>query len=145
MKIVIEHMEEGCMAGPSNLYLTGMSPEFLANIPSTLTGVRCTSRTLEELLGLPRSKEISKQSSEHVDVNMDTVKFELSNVALLDPSSKVPLDIEDGSKFEYLLFGVILVVMNRTGMLRILGFVTRHLGPVQMTTDTAVHVTKKSW
>ena len=32
---------------------------------------------------------------------------------------------------------------DRTGELRKLGFPTRHLGPVQMTTDTALGVTKK--
>ena len=31
---------------------------------------------------------------------------------------------------------------DRTGELRVLGFATRHLGPVQMTTDTALGVTK---
>ena len=31
---------------------------------------------------------------------------------------------------------------DRTGELRVLGFPTRHLGPVQMTTDTALGVTK---
>ena len=32
---------------------------------------------------------------------------------------------------------------DRTSELRKLGFPTRHLGPVQMTTDTALGVTKK--
>ena len=32
---------------------------------------------------------------------------------------------------------------DRTGELRVLGFPNRHLGPVQMTTDTALGVTKK--
>ena len=31
---------------------------------------------------------------------------------------------------------------DRTGELRVLGFPTRHLGPIQMTTDTALGVTK---
>lgn len=31
---------------------------------------------------------------------------------------------------------------DRTGELRALGFPTRHLGPIQMTTDTALGVTK---
>ena len=32
---------------------------------------------------------------------------------------------------------------DRTAELRALGFPTRHLGPVQMTTDTALGVTKR--
>lgn len=31
---------------------------------------------------------------------------------------------------------------DRTSELRVLGFPTRHLGPIQMTTDTALGVTK---
>jgi hypothetical protein len=34
-------------------------------------------------------------------------------------------------------------IIDRTGELRKLGFAGRRLGPVQMTTDTAVNVTKR--
>lgn len=34
-------------------------------------------------------------------------------------------------------------MLDRTGELRKLGFAGRRLGPVQMTTDTAVNVTRK--
>nr|GAT58464.1 predicted protein [Mycena chlorophos] len=54
---------------------------------------------------------------------------------------------EDGDgEFEWFLFGGILgddPPRDRTSELRVLGFPTRHLGPVQMTTDTALGVTKK--
>jgi hypothetical protein len=36
-----------------------------------------------------------------------------------------------------------LLTVDRTGELRKLGFEGRRLGPVQMTTDTAVNVTKR--
>lgn len=53
---------------------------------------------------------------------------------------------EDGDKFDYFLYGGILgddPPRDRTAELRKLGFEGRHLDTVQMTTDTAVGVTKK--
>ncbi|KAG0376560.1 hypothetical protein BGX24_007536 [Mortierella sp. AD032] len=67
-------------------------------------------------------------------------------VCLLDPSSPYPLAPEDADTYDYFLFGGILgddPPRDRTGELRKLGFATRHLGSVQMTTDTAVNVTRR--
>lgn len=68
------------------------------------------------------------------------------SVCLLDPKAERELSPEDGDgRFEYFLFGGILgddPPRDRTSELRVLGFPTRHLGPVQMTTDTALGVTK---
>lgn len=41
------------------------------------------------------------------------------------------------------MFWHMYTVIDRTGELRKLGFATRHLGPVQMTTDTAVNVSRR--
>lgn len=52
---------------------------------------------------------------------------------------------EDGETFEVFLYGGILgddPPRDRTGELRKLGFEGRHLGEKQMTTDTAVGVSK---
>ncbi|KAG0005584.1 hypothetical protein BGZ65_010741 [Modicella reniformis] len=68
-----------------------------------------------------------------------------NKVCLLDPASPTVLCPEDGDQFDFYLFGGILgddPPRDRTSELRKLGFVTRHLGPVQMTTDTAVNVTR---
>jgi ribosome biogenesis SPOUT family RNA methylase Rps3 len=68
----------------------------------------------------------------------------LEKVVLLDPQSTKELSPHDD--FEYVLFGGILgddPPQDRTGILRKMGYATRHLGPVQMTTDTAVLVTKQ--
>ncbi|KAJ4302353.1 hypothetical protein N0V88_002497 [Collariella sp. IMI 366227] len=62
-----------------------------------------------------------------------------SRVCLLDPSAASDLCPEDGDKFDAFLFGGIL---DRTSELRKKGFEGRRLGPVQMTTDTAVRVTR---
>lgn len=68
-----------------------------------------------------------------------------SRVCLLDPSAAKELSPEDGENFEVFLFGGILgddPPRDRTSELRKKGFAGRRLGPVQMTTDTAVRVTR---
>lgn len=71
----------------------------------------------------------------------------LEKVCLLDPKAEKELSPEDGQgTFYWFLFGGILgddPPRDRTGELRKLGFPTRHLGNIQMTTDTALGVTKK--
>ncbi|KAI0015136.1 SAM-dependent RNA methyltransferase [Xylariomycetidae sp. FL0641] len=66
-------------------------------------------------------------------------------VCLLDPQAERDLCPEDGGVFEAFLFGGILgddPPRDRTSELRKKGFEGRRLGPVQMTTDTAVRVTR---
>lgn len=66
-------------------------------------------------------------------------------ICLLDPAAKRELEPADGQKFEVFLFGGILgddPPRDRTSELRKKGFEGRRLGPVQMTTDTAVRVTR---
>ncbi|KAG6328980.1 hypothetical protein ID866_10109 [Astraeus odoratus] len=88
----------------------------------------------------------------------------LHKVCLLDPKAEKVLDPGDKDEFAWFLFGVnserhiFLVCVtgfspfritgddpprDRTAELRKLGFPSRHLGPVQMTTDTALGVTKR--
>ncbi|KAL2687218.1 hypothetical protein Neosp_004771 [[Neocosmospora] mangrovei] len=62
-----------------------------------------------------------------------------SRVCLLDPAAAKDLSPEDGDTFDAFLFGGIL---DRTSELRKKGFEGRRLGPKQMTTDTAVRVTR---
>ncbi|KAL5324488.1 hypothetical protein ACEPPN_009034 [Leptodophora sp. 'Broadleaf-Isolate-01'] len=68
-----------------------------------------------------------------------------SRVCLLDPSATKELSPEDGDTFDVFLFGGILgddPPRDRTSELRKKGFEGRRLGPKQMTTDTAVRVTR---
>ncbi|KAF4121085.1 Rps3 or RNA methylase involved in ribosome biogenesis, SPOUT family [Geosmithia morbida] len=66
-----------------------------------------------------------------------------SRVCLLDPSASKDLSPEDGDVFDAFLFGGILEwPQDRTSELRKKGFEGRRLGPKQMTTDTAVRVTR---
>ncbi|KAJ7578980.1 SAM-dependent RNA methyltransferase [Mycena floridula] len=70
----------------------------------------------------------------------------IGKICLLDPKAEKGLSPSDGDgEFEWFLFGGILgddPPRDRTAELRVLGFPTRHLGPIQMTTDTALGVTK---
>ncbi|UZJ52567.1 hypothetical protein CBS101457_001887 [Exobasidium rhododendri] len=81
----------------------------------------------------------------------------IDQICLLDPKSPFPLSIIDaspseqhsastgGGPFRYFLLGGILgddPPRDRTGHLRAMGFPSRHLGTVQMTTDGALGVTK---
>ncbi|RYP45418.1 hypothetical protein DL768_008240 [Monosporascus sp. mg162] len=66
-------------------------------------------------------------------------------VCLLDPQAERDLCPEDAEVFGAFLFGGILgddPPRDRTSELRKKGFEGRRLGPVQMTTDTAVRVTR---
>ncbi|KAJ5345911.1 hypothetical protein N7452_003915 [Penicillium brevicompactum] len=66
-------------------------------------------------------------------------------VCLLDPSAQTELSPQDGETFDVFLFGGILgddPPRDRTSELRKKGYVGRRLGPKQMTTDTAVRVTR---
>ncbi|KAJ3217858.1 hypothetical protein HDU67_007144 [Dinochytrium kinnereticum] len=135
MKFIIEHMEEGLSdwvkveyahmittVGKGNLILSGMTKDTLASIPPSLEGAEATAKTVLEITSMEK-------------------------VLLLDPSSPTPLAPEDASAgYEYFLFGGILgddPPRDRTKELRKLGFATRHLGPIQMTTDTAVLVSHR--
>ena len=71
---------------------------------------------------------------------------QVDKICLLDPSATQELEPADGQRFEVFLFGGILgddPPRDRTSELRKKGFTGRRLGPVQMTTDTAVRVTRK--
>ncbi|OAV87836.1 hypothetical protein PTTG_10225, partial [Puccinia triticina 1-1 BBBD Race 1] len=74
------------------------------------------------------------------------LKVAVEDVCLLDPKAEQELKPEDGHRFRWFLFGGILgddPPRDRTAQLRVCGFPSRHLGAIQMTTDTAVAVTKR--
>ncbi|XDG04062.1 hypothetical protein ABKA04_003677 [Annulohypoxylon sp. FPYF3050] len=89
-------------------------PEKLAEEPA----FKAEKRGVEEIYGEGNGKE---------------------RVCLLDPQAEKDLNPDDRNEFDVFLFGGIL---DRTSELRKKGFKGRRLGPVQMTTDTAVRVTR---
>ncbi|MBW0512198.1 hypothetical protein O181_051913 [Austropuccinia psidii MF-1] len=77
---------------------------------------------------------------------MSILEVNLAQVCLLDPKAEQELKPDDGACFRWFLFGGILgddPPRDRTAQLRVCGFPSRNLGTIQMTTDTAVAVTKR--
>ena len=155
MKYIVEHLEsdvhDWCLleykhmimqVGADNLIISHLDEDLIRRgIPQSLANAHCTSETVEALA------------------------FPKHQIVLLDPSSTEDLKPEDAQIFKYALFGgaesfvfyhccfnrltpSLLGILgddppkDRTKELRVKGFATRNLGPVQMTTDTAVLVAK---
>ncbi|CAI2165408.1 16012_t:CDS:2 [Funneliformis geosporum] len=101
---------------------------------------------------LSKSSEMSLKNSEILKEanllteNITNINLSMDKICLLDPASNQVLEPTDGDSFEYFLFGGILgddPPRDRTAELRRLGFPSRNLGAMQMTTDTALFVTNK--
>ncbi|KAH7926926.1 DUF431-domain-containing protein [Leucogyrophana mollusca] len=150
---VIEHMEED-EATPKSLppwveleyahmiRLAGQSASVHFTHLSQNSGISLGDK-LASLGHAPASFEIHTESILSV---LGQRNIPLSQVCLLDPKAEKALSPDDGRGFTWFLFGGILgddPPRDRTSELRQLGFPTRHLGAVQMTTDTALGVTKR--
>ncbi|KAI8853165.1 SAM-dependent RNA methyltransferase [Chytridium lagenaria] len=131
MKFIIEHMEEGLSDWVKVEYAHMITNNTLANIPANLDGAECTPKTVLEFTSMEK-------------------------VLLLDPASTTPLSPAMRLRIRILslwwnlgMFPLMHYLCgddppkDRTKMLRQLGFATRHLGPIQMTTDTAVLVSHR--
>lgn len=98
----------------------------------------------ETLLHSDALKDVGKNArNDAVEVYFADRK---DKICLLDPAAKQELQPGDKGNFDIFLFGGILgddPPRDRTSELRKKGFTGRRLGPVQMTTDTAVRVTRK--
>ncbi|KAG5730164.1 hypothetical protein E4T56_gene18309, partial [Termitomyces sp. T112] len=132
--VELEYSHMRALAGPgSHVYFTHLSKtsssSLSAAFQSSTNDFAEASCHEEDVLNLMKSRGIS-----------------INRVCLLDPKAEKALSPEDGDgQFDMFLFGGILgddPPRDRTGELRVMGFPTRHLGPVQMTTDTALGVTK---
>ncbi|KAL2011811.1 hypothetical protein VTN00DRAFT_4529 [Thermoascus crustaceus] len=103
----------------------------LTSVPASLQ--------LPEHLAKTEALEVEQRSVEEIFADKK------SKVCLLDPAAKLDLSPSDGDQFEVFLFGGILgddPPRDRTSELRKKGYVGRRLGPKQMSTDTAIRVTR---
>ncbi|KAJ5587921.1 DUF431 domain protein [Penicillium hispanicum] len=115
-------LEYGCIARESH----ARGARFLlSSVPAALQ--------MPADLAATRGLEVEQRSVEEIFSDRK------DKVCLLDPAAQVELSPEDGDTFEVFLFGGIL---DRTSELRKKGYIGRRLGPKQMTTDTAVRVTR---
>ncbi|OJD20923.1 hypothetical protein ACJ73_07742 [Blastomyces percursus] len=112
---------------------------------SSAAGARFLLTSVPESLKMPAELvALSSLEVEHKGVE-DIFANRKEKVCLLDPSAKTELCPQDGDEFEVFLFGGILgddPPRDRTSELRQKGYAGRRLGPKQMTTDTAVRVTR---
>ncbi|KAF6238174.1 hypothetical protein HO173_003808 [Letharia columbiana] len=112
---------------------------------SAKAGVRFFLSSVPTVMSLPPElRDLESLTIEHRSVEK-LFQEDKGRVCLLDPAATVELSPEDGTKFDVFLFGGILgddPPRDRTSELRKKGFSGRRLGPIQMTTDTAVRVTR---
>ncbi|PKX94474.1 SAM-dependent methyltransferase [Aspergillus novofumigatus IBT 16806] len=138
LTFVVEHLdpelgpwsalEYGCIARESH---AAGARFLLSSVP--------TSLQLPNDLAATQGLEVEHRSVEEIFADHK------SKVCLLDPAAQVELSPEDGDIFDVFLFGGILgddPPRDRTSELRKKGYVGRRLGPKQMTTDTAVRVSR---
>ncbi|KAH9971556.1 DUF431-domain-containing protein [Lactifluus volemus] len=156
--IELEYKQMRTLAGPdASVAFTNLSHAACASLSTAFASSSSVSSSTQQLA----QTECHEQG---VLALMQARGIVREQVCLLDPKSPEPLAPSDGdgnsnnadsdnaepdagkSKFKWFLFGGILgddPPRDRTAELRALGFPTRHLGTVQMTTDTAVGVTKR--
>lgn len=165
---VIEHMEEDDPSAPS-VFPAWALLEYrhmlqLVGPGSTVHFTSLSHASLESLRAeLSSSTSQAQAAFELHTASITTLMSQrgvaLSKVCLLDPKAPFAISITDagrvqsatkpkeaGGPFEFFLYGGILgddPPRDRTSSLRQLGFPGRHLGGVQMTTDTALGVTKR--
>ncbi|KAJ7672444.1 SAM-dependent RNA methyltransferase [Mycena polygramma] len=153
---VIEHMEEDddtAKAIPPWVELEYAHMRTLAGSTAKVHFTHLSTASRDSLSSVFVPQAGLADASCHQEGVLDLIRQQLGEgssslqkVCLLDPKAELPLSPEDGDgRFEWFLFGGILgddPPRDRTAELRVLGFPTRHLGPVQMTTDTALGVTK---
>ncbi|KAK3685759.1 SAM-dependent RNA methyltransferase [Podospora appendiculata] len=135
---IVEHLEEEL--GPwSNLeYIAIAKESHLAGAKFCLSSLPPAFKVPEALSAVP-SFVAERRGVEEIYAS------DKSRVCLLDPAAEKDLSPEDGTTFDAFLFGGILgddPPRDRTSELRKKGFEGRRLGPKQMTTDTAVRVTR---
>ncbi|TGZ80342.1 DUF431-domain-containing protein [Ascodesmis nigricans] len=113
---------------PSRFYLSSLPTSLASNLPAPLPSLRSesfvtTTQNIEELVG---------EEGKH-------------RVCLLDPQAEEELTPADAERFDWFVFGGILgdePPRDRTSELRKYGYTGRNLRKMQMTTDTAVRVTR---
>lgn len=155
---VIEHMEEdestpACLPPWVELEycymikLAGSSASVQFTHLSASAGSSLRSK-LSSFSGKPDEHQFASYVVHSVSISelLQQENVPLSRVCLLDPKAERAIEPGDKDEFGWFLFGGILgddPPRDRTSELRRLGFPSRHLGPVQMTTDTALAVTKR--
>ncbi|KAF9738352.1 hypothetical protein PMIN06_009887 [Paraphaeosphaeria minitans] len=135
---VVEHLDDELEAW-SSLEYAAIASECHA------TGAQFLLSSVPTSLKLPANLQQAKGLNVETRSIEDIYAANKDKVCLLDPAAAKDLGPEDGDTFDVFLFGGILgddPPRDRTSELRKKGYQGRRLGPVQMSTDTAVRVTR---
>ncbi|KAI9715978.1 MAG: hypothetical protein M1812_005612 [Candelaria pacifica] len=135
---IVEHLDPELGPWSALEYYSIAKETSAAGSSFYLSSVSESLQLPQELQGLS-GLEIKVESVEQLFATKKT------RVCLLDPMASTELSPKDGDDFDFFLFGGILgddPPRDRTSELRRKGFEGRRLGPKQMTTDTAVRVTR---
>ena len=132
-----------------NIQINKENIEILKNFPNFFHFLKNDINTYinENFLTIPMVKDINQHDPmQYLDTTYTYHrKIEFQRICLLDMRSDEILKPEDVKNFDVFLFGGILgdhPPRDRTSHLRKKGFAIRSLGKLQMSTDTAVLVTK---
>ena len=150
-RLTTEHMEEDDESTKALPEWVKLEYSHMITLTAPNSHVHFTSLSSSSIP--PLEKHLSSHaSSSNAHAHTEPILTFLANegipkerVCLLDPRAEKVLSPEDGETFDVFLYGGILgddPPRDRTGELRKLGFAGRHLLEKQMTTDTAVGVTK---
>ncbi|KAL7412757.1 DUF431-domain-containing protein [Mrakia frigida] len=155
IQFVIEHLEEDDAESKEVPAWVGLEYTHMLTLSPPESTVHFTSLSPSSRLALasafapaPQSTPTLATAAAHTSDVLTLIKdmnIDISRVCLLDPKAEKELAPEDGEEFDVFLFGGILgddPPLDRTSVLRLKGFPGRRLGPVQMTTDTALGVVK---
>ena len=166
--VSLEYTQMLSLAHPSPVIFSSLSLNSVSSLRTLLTPTAGSNNALGgEEAGEERKLSEFRTENKSVRQLMEAEGIPLERVCLLDPKAEKGIDIDDRDAFDWFLsvppaslssliasvlteehddrFGGILgddPPRDRTAELRKLGFPTRHLGAMQMTTDTALGVTK---
>ncbi|KAK1926632.1 SAM-dependent RNA methyltransferase [Papiliotrema laurentii] len=150
-KYIIEHMEEDDESTKALPEWVKLEYSHMLTLTAPNSSVHFTSLSSSSIPPL-KDHLASHPQSAHAHAHTEPILDFLASsgipkerVCLLDPRAPKVISPEDSEVFDVFLYGGILgddPPRDRTGELRKLGFEGRHLGEKQMTTDTAVGVTK---
>ncbi|KAH9881488.1 hypothetical protein IAQ61_000213 [Plenodomus lingam] len=131
---VVEHLDPELEAWSSLEYSTIAAESHAAGAQFLLSSVPAS-------LKLPANLQAIQGLTVETRGIEEMYAHKKDKVCLLDPAASKDLSPEDGDEFDIFLFGGILGD-DPPRELRKKGYHGRRLGPVQMTTDTAVRVTR---
>jgi ribosome biogenesis SPOUT family RNA methylase Rps3 len=155
MKYIIEHMEPQmypwCIIEYRHISeIVGKNDLIFTNVKRGHEKIKefgkIYNESIHELIDYEKDNKDNKNNKNNASNNKnEQLKIKSNEICLLDPSAEKTLETNDNKNFKYLLFGGILGDFPRRRRTRKLSPITtnkRNLGNKQMSTDTAVLVSK---